>query len=281
MPAVTTGSMHLPCPGTVVEASASHVVGSLPLLDEFAAPVHQEQHTAEQVVHAPIPQIQEKCVECVNVNRGARFPERAEEHMVDVPVPPTVEDTVEVMQIIPDSPVPQTAEESSEVMRLQEWLLSSVAALSRVQATASSLNQRVIEHERRIQEQNVEDAKVIPQERLPEQVIDHTLGAPASPPASPSARKRKKGQTQKVNCGQCTRWHRRKSGAGYKYWTHEVQRLLVRDQIVKYNFNMSEIRSGSLTSTSPNGYKVLSMTGTDSRMLRKNEEGQPEFQALP
>ena len=65
------------------------------------------------------------------------------------------------MQIIPDSPVPQTVEESSEVMRLQELLLSSVAALSRVQATASSLDQRIIEHERRIQEQSVEDAKVI------------------------------------------------------------------------------------------------------------------------
>ena len=51
MPAVTTSSVHSSCPTTVVDASASRVVGSLPFLDEFAAPVHQKQHTAEQVVH--------------------------------------------------------------------------------------------------------------------------------------------------------------------------------------------------------------------------------------
>ena len=118
------------------------------------------------------------------------------EQIVGVPVPPIVEDTVEVMQSIPDSPVPQTVEESSEVVRLQELLLNS-AALSRVQAAAFSLDQRIIEHERRIQEQNVADATVIIQERLPEQVIAHTLDAPASPPASPSAKKRKKGSHRK------------------------------------------------------------------------------------
>ena len=119
--------------------------------------------------------------------------EQIEEQIVDVPAPPIVEDTVEVMQIIPDSPVPQTVEENSEVMRLQELLLSSVASPSRVPATASSLDQRVIEHERRIQEQNVEDANVI---RLPERVVEHTLDAPASP-ASPSAKKLKKGRHKK------------------------------------------------------------------------------------
>ena len=119
--------------------------------------------------------------------------EQVEEQIVDVPAPAIVEDTVEVMQIIPDSPVPQTVEENSEVMRLQELLLSSVASPSRVPATASSLDQRVIEHERRIQEQNVEDANVI---RLPERVVEHTLDAPASP-ASPSAKKRKEGRHKK------------------------------------------------------------------------------------
>ena len=100
--------------------------------------------------------------------------EQIEEQIVDVPAPAIVEDTVEVMQIIPDFPVPQTVEESSEVMRLQELLLSSVASRSRVPATASSLDQRVIEHERGIQEQNVEDANVITQERLPERVVEHS-----------------------------------------------------------------------------------------------------------
>ena len=122
--------------------------------------------------------------------------EQVEEQIVDVPAPPIVEDTVEVMQIIPDSPVPQTVEENSEVMRLQELLLSSVASPSRVPATASSLDQRVIEHERRIQKQNVEDANVITQERLPERVVEHTLDAPALQ-ASPSAKKRKEGRHKK------------------------------------------------------------------------------------
>ena len=71
----------------------------------------------------------------------------------------------------------------------------------------------------------MEDAKAIIEERLPEQVVEHTLDAPASPPASPSAKKRKERQTQKVSCGECTRWHRRESGAGYKYWTHEAERF--------------------------------------------------------
>ena len=72
-----TGSAHLPCPITAVEASASRVVGSLPLLDEFAAPVHQEQHTAEQVTRVPTPQIQEQCVEGVTVIPQEGFPEQS------------------------------------------------------------------------------------------------------------------------------------------------------------------------------------------------------------
>ena len=54
---------------TVVEHSASHVVGSLLLLDEFAMPVHQEQISSEQ----------------------ARLSERIEEQIVDTLVPPTME----------------------------------------------------------------------------------------------------------------------------------------------------------------------------------------------
>ena len=45
----TTGFVHLPCPITVVETSASHVVG---------APVHQErfpEQTVEQIVDVPVP----------------------------------------------------------------------------------------------------------------------------------------------------------------------------------------------------------------------------------
>ena len=46
---------------------------------------------------------------------------------------------------------------------------------------------------------------------------------------------------------------------------------------VNGDFNKSEIRSRKVTSTSPSGYQVLSMTGTDSRTLRYITEGQPEF----
>ena len=64
-----------------MEAFASQVIGSRPLLDEFAVPVcnqtHQEQSvaeqervqqcTAEQVVHVLVPQIQEQIVGSVQV----------------------------------------------------------------------------------------------------------------------------------------------------------------------------------------------------------------------
>ena len=80
MPAVTNGVSLTPsvlCTCHVLlllwKPSASRVVGSLPLLDEFAAPVHQEQHTAEQVVHVPIPQIQEQCVEGVKCDPSGTF----------------------------------------------------------------------------------------------------------------------------------------------------------------------------------------------------------------
>ena len=57
--------------------------------------------------------------------------------------------------------------------------------MGRVQATASSLDQRIAEHKRLTQ-----------QARPPEQVADQIQDAPA--------KKRKKRQTQKVSCGRCT-----------------------------------------------------------------------------
>ena len=77
-------------------------------------------------------------------------PERIEEQVGDIPVPPILEKKVEVVQIIPDSLVPHTVEGCSEVMRLQELLLGSVAALDRIQVSAASLDQRIVEHESRI-----------------------------------------------------------------------------------------------------------------------------------
>ena len=64
---------------TAAEASAPQVVGSLHFLDEFAAPVHQEQIFAEQdrvqrpsvepLVHVPVPQIQDQIVETAQNSR--------------------------------------------------------------------------------------------------------------------------------------------------------------------------------------------------------------------
>ena len=72
--------------------------------------------------------------------------------------------------------------------------------------------------------------------------------------------------------------NRRESGAGYKCWTHEA-RLCVsvrrhdfrvaysgRDQIVKFGYNMFEIRLKSVFSTSPSGYEALSKTNSELRI---------------
>ena len=59
----------------------------------------------EQVIVLEIPEIQ--VVE--------RIQEQTEEEIVGVLAPPVVDDTAEVVQIIPGSPIPQTMEESSEV----------------------------------------------------------------------------------------------------------------------------------------------------------------------
>ena len=72
---------------TVVETFASHVVGSLPPLDEFATPVHQEQIAVEQIVH---PQIQEQIVEGVMEIPQERLLEGIEEQIEDVLVPQSI-----------------------------------------------------------------------------------------------------------------------------------------------------------------------------------------------
>ena len=72
----------------------------LPLLDEFATPVHQEQITSEQIVRLPIPQIREQIVEGVKEIPQERLPARIEEQIVDILVLPTVEEIAEIVQII-------------------------------------------------------------------------------------------------------------------------------------------------------------------------------------
>ena len=100
----TTSFVHSPCPITDVEASASNVVGSLLPLGEFTAPVHQaqfvaeqervQQHTAEQIMHVPVHQIQEQSMEGVQVVPKERFLGRIVEQIVDTPVPQGVKEVV-------------------------------------------------------------------------------------------------------------------------------------------------------------------------------------------
>ena len=111
----------------------------------------------EQVTVHEIPQVLE------------RIQEQTEEQIVHVSAPPIVDDTAEVVPIVPGSPLPQTREESSDILRFQKLLLSSVAALGRLQSSASSLYQRITEHERLIHEN-----------RLPEQMADQIQHAPKS-----------------------------------------------------------------------------------------------------
>ena len=79
--------MHSPCPITDVETSVSYVVGSLPPIGEFPTPVHQEQiiaeqvsgqqHTVEQILHVPVPHIQEQIEESVDIPAPSSVDESA------------------------------------------------------------------------------------------------------------------------------------------------------------------------------------------------------------
>ena len=85
---VQIGFVHPPGSMSVVKPSASHVVGSLLLLDEFATPVHQEQIACEQIVNLPIPQVRAQIVEGVKEIPQEPFPEQTVEQIIDDPNPP-------------------------------------------------------------------------------------------------------------------------------------------------------------------------------------------------
>ena len=56
-----------------------------------------QQHTAEQIVHVPIPQIREQTVEGAKGILQERFPEQTVEQIVDIPVSLIVEEIAKVM----------------------------------------------------------------------------------------------------------------------------------------------------------------------------------------
>ena len=123
----TTGFMNPQFFVPAVEASASQVVGSFPSVDKLASPdpcttksiwnrslpsneERVQQHTM------PILQIQGQIVESVQVIPRELFRERIEEQIVDIPVPPIVEERAEVAQIIPQERFQQSTVEKIVVV---------------------------------------------------------------------------------------------------------------------------------------------------------------------
>ena len=154
-------------------------------MEEFDAPVNNQVHL-EQIVTGEMtlnivehPAVQEQVTVHEIPQVLERIQEQTEEQIVHVSAPPIVDDTAEVVPIVPGCPLPQTREESSDILRFQKLLLNSVAVLGRLQSSASSLDQRITEHERLIHEN-----------RVPEQMADQIQHAPK--------KKAEKGQTQKV-----------------------------------------------------------------------------------
>ena len=97
-------------------------------VDETASPVYNQvfqeqiaaeqesvervqQHTVEQIVHVPIPQIQEQIEESVQVIPRELLSERIEEQIVDNRVPPIVEEIAEVVHTILQERFQQTTVE--------------------------------------------------------------------------------------------------------------------------------------------------------------------------
>ena len=117
-----------------VKLSASRVVGSLLLLDEFASPVHQEQIACEQIVHLPIPQVREQIVEGVKEIPQEPFPEQTVEQIIDDPNPPILEGKAGV--ILP----------SCAAAHASPTLVSEYGALARdVGYTTPEMSKRTVE----------------------------------------------------------------------------------------------------------------------------------------
>ena len=80
------------------------------------------QHTGEQIVHVPVPQIQEQIVESVQVIPRELFPGRIEEQIVYMPAPPIVQEIAEVVQNFPQERFQQSTVEQSVVVPVPQVL---------------------------------------------------------------------------------------------------------------------------------------------------------------
>ena len=100
-----TGLVYTQFSSTAVDPFASHVVDSLPSLEEFTEPVYNQVHQ-EQIAAGETTEKQEEVIvqEILEVQVLERIQEQTEEPIVHVSAPPTAE----VVPIIPGSPLPQT-----------------------------------------------------------------------------------------------------------------------------------------------------------------------------
>ena len=126
---------------------------------ETVAGLERVQRTAEQIVHVPVPQIQEQLEVRVQVIPRELFPERIEEQIVDIPVPSIVEEIAEVVQFIPQErlqqrtleqivgvPVPQVVEEQLDAEETTQFVDEpSSEGLSALEFLQSTIHEKQVE----------------------------------------------------------------------------------------------------------------------------------------
>ena len=178
---VQIGFVHPPGSMTVVEPFASHVVGSLPLFDEFATSVPQEQITSEQIVH---PQTRELIVEGVVEILQERLPEGIEEQSEDSPVSvthvtPEQSSPVHAMTAVANDASLDSTDRTSEcaLAPVIESVVYPCFSTPSVEAETPKVDVPIPQ----IQEQIIEGIKDISKERFSEQTLEQIVDEPILP----------------------------------------------------------------------------------------------------
>ena len=163
-----------------------------------------QQHTAEQIVHVPIPQIQEEI--------GDSFPERVEEQIVDIPVPPTVQQSTKEQIVV--APVRQVVEEQLVAKETtqnfgeipKDHVAPTPAAIDADTWMENLESLDLLPLTERLRLKREAEAKSA--ERAAAELLgeDMDAGGPIQCSIFASRQKGEEGQAQKVSCGQCTRW---------------------------------------------------------------------------